>query len=156
MADQQNVYVAGGFNVNSITHRPYVVADLQLFNQITQRWQFLTTIPNLELSHELLFYDNKLHVIETIELSDETQITNILRSFDLQKLTWIDTKNSTDGDRKPNRQKPVEKIPSSSSLTVSSDADRFETTKLKRNAPVIYLVLEFFFNQYSFMFCIGQ
>lgn len=91
--NEQSVYIAGGFNVTSNTHKPYIVPDLQLFNQTTQRWQRLTTIPKLELAHALSFNDNKLHVSETIELPDQLPVTNILRSFDLRKLFWTNEQN---------------------------------------------------------------
>jgi hypothetical protein len=86
----RSIYVAGGFNVNSDNHKPFVVPDLYLFNQTTKHWQLLTIIPNLQLSHALLFNDNKLHISETIELVDQLPVTNILRSFDLENLIWTD------------------------------------------------------------------
>lgn len=110
-SNRQNVYVAGGFNVNKHTHKAYIVPDLQLFNQTTQRWQCLTTIPNLELSHALSLNENKLNVSETIELPNQEPETNILRTFDLEKRMWIDAENDTD-TRKMNKK--------NSTLTTSS------------------------------------
>jgi len=69
----QSVYIAGGFNVSSNTHKPYTVPDLQLFSQATQRWQCLTIILNVEVSHTLSFNDNKF-----------------------RKLIWTNAKNDTD------------------------------------------------------------
>jgi hypothetical protein len=129
----QSVYAAGGFNVNPNTHKPFIVPDLQLFNQSTQRWQRVTTIPNLELSHALSFNDNKLHVSETIEVPDQLPVTNMLRSFDLQKLIWTNSKNNID-DRKINDQNSMKTIPSKSPLIASPDI------KNNRNVQVIYFI----------------
>ncbi len=126
----QSVYVAGGFNVSRNSHKPFIVPDLQLFNPTTQRWQRLTTIPNLKLLHALSFNDNKLHVSETIELPDRLPETNILRSFDLQKLIWIEGKNNTD---------KKDSSPITPSI-LSPDTHKTIDIKINRNIPVIYFV----------------
>ncbi|CAF3977698.1 unnamed protein product [Rotaria magnacalcarata] len=66
--NNHTVYVAGGFNINPISYKPYIVPDLQLFNQVTQSWQYITTILNLELTHESSFEHHKLHASEIIEM----------------------------------------------------------------------------------------
>ncbi|CAF0914709.1 unnamed protein product [Adineta steineri] len=117
--NEQNVYVAGGFNVNSHTHKTYIVPDLQVFNQMTQRWQRVTTIPDLELSHALSFNNDKLHISEIIELPNELPMTNILRSFDLQKLIWTNGKDNNDNKRIKIPEKPLQ-----SSSNLSSDVKK--------------------------------
>ncbi|CAF2435263.1 unnamed protein product [Rotaria sp. Silwood2] len=136
-----NVYVAGGFNINSHTHKPYIVSDLQLFKQVTQSWQQLTTIPNLELSHELSFDDHKLHVSETIELPDQIPTINHLYSFDLRKFSWINTTNDTDDNRKINTRNSTRTTPSSTSpFFLSPDRNKKKDVKTKQNSQVIYLI----------------
>ncbi|CAF1229586.1 unnamed protein product [Rotaria sordida] len=131
-----NIYVAGGFNINPYTHKPYIVPDLQLFNRVTQCWQQLTTIPNLELSHELSFDDYKLHVSETIELSDQMPIMKNLYSFDLQKLSWINTANDTDDNRKINVRTSKQKSPSTSPFILSPDGNKIKENKTKQNSQI--------------------
>jgi hypothetical protein len=125
----KSVYVAGGFNVNRNSHKPYVVPDLQLFNQAKQCWQRLTIIPNLNLSHALLFNDNKLYVSETIEIPDRLPETKILCSFDLRNLNWIDGKD--DHDKKKINEK--NSIP----ITPSSKTKQTIDIKTSGNLPVI-------------------
>ena len=122
------------FNVNPNTHKPYIVPDLQLFNQTTQRWQRLTTIPNLELSHALSFNDNKLHVSETIEVPDQLPVTNILRSFDLQKLIWTNAKDDVD-----NRKLKEQNLTQKSLLNLPLDAKKPAEIKTNRNIQVVNL-----------------
>ncbi|CAF3737155.1 unnamed protein product [Rotaria sordida] len=131
-----NIYVAGGFNINPYTHKPYIVPDLQLFNRVTQCWQQLTTIPNLELSHELSFDDYKLHVSETIESSDQMPIMKNLYSFDLQKLSWINTTNDTDDNRKINVRTSKQKSPSTSPFILSPDGNKIKENKTKQNSQI--------------------
>ncbi|CAF3446407.1 unnamed protein product [Rotaria sp. Silwood1] len=135
-----NVYVAGGFNINPHTHKPYIVADLQLFNQITQSWQQLTTIPNLESSHELSFDDDKLYVNEIIELPDQMPIINNLCSFDLRKLSWMNTTNDIDDNRKINAQNSMKKTSSTSPFFLSPDKNKNKEIKTKQNEKVINLI----------------
>ncbi|CAF4119594.1 unnamed protein product [Rotaria socialis] len=97
--NNHNVYVAGGFNINPNSYKPYIVPDLQLFNRAIQSWQYVTTIPDLELTHELSFEHNKLHVSEIIEVADKIPETNTLYTFDLEKLIWTDTKNNIANNR---------------------------------------------------------
>ncbi|CAF1409634.1 unnamed protein product [Adineta ricciae] len=92
---QYNVYVAGGFKINSITQKPYLIPDVQVFTQQTQRWQGITTIPDLEITHELSFDKNMLHVTETIEMPNATPKTNLLRSFDIINRVWTDKPNES-------------------------------------------------------------
>ncbi len=129
-----SVYVAGGFNINPNTHKPYMIPDLQSFNPITQRWQRLTTIPNLELSHALSFNDNNLHVSETIELPDQLPVTNILRSFDLEKLIWTNPKNDL------NEQNSTQTNPVKSPLTLLPNAKRSAEIKTNQNIQVVNLI----------------
>ena len=126
----QSVYVAGGFNVSRNSHKPFIVPDLQLFNPTTQRWQRLTTIPNLKLLHALSFNDNKLHVSETIELVDQSPVTNVLRSFDLEKLIWADgnEQNSTSNKVHNDRQ------------TTPLSSPDIKELKTNRNIQVKYLI----------------
>ncbi|CAF3420794.1 unnamed protein product [Rotaria sp. Silwood1] len=131
-----NVYVAGGFNINPHTHKPYIVADLQLFNQITQSWQQLTTIPNLESSHELSFDDDKLYVNEIIELPDQMPIINNLCSFDLRKLSWMNTTNDIDDNRKINAQNSMKKTSSTSPFFLSPDKNKNKEIKTKQNEKI--------------------
>jgi len=128
------VYAAGGFNINPTTHKPYMIPDLQLFNQTTQRWQRLTTIPNLELSHALSFNDNNLHVSETIELPDQLPVTNILRSFDLEKLIWTNPNNDL------NEQNSTQTNPVKSPLTLSPNSKRSAEIKTNQNIQVVNLI----------------
>jgi len=137
------VYIAGGFNVNRNTHKPYIVPDLQLFNQKTQRWQRLTTIPNLDLSHALLLNENKLHVSETIELPDQLPETKVLRSFDLRKLIWTESKNDTD-NRKMNEKNSMPITPSSSPYNLSPDTKKTTDVKTNRNIQVVYFIENIF------------
>jgi hypothetical protein len=139
----QSVYIAGGFNVNRNTHKPYIVPDLQLFNQKTQRWQRLTTIPNLDLSHALLLNENKLHVSETIELPDQLPETKVLRSFDLQKLIWTESKNDTDNG-KMNEKNSMPITPSSSPYNRSPDTKKTTDVKTNRNIQVVYFIENIF------------
>jgi hypothetical protein len=128
------VYAAGGFDINPTTHKPYMIPDLQLFNQITQRWQRLTTIPYLELSHALSFNDNNLHVSETIELPDQLPVTNILRSFDLEKLIWTNPNNDLNepNSTQTNRLK--------SPVTLLPNAKRSAEIKTNQNIQVVNLI----------------
>lgn len=137
------MYIAGGFSINRNTHKPYIVPDLQLFNQTTQRWQHLTTIPNLDLSHALLLNENKLHVSETIELPDQLPETKVLRSFDLRKLIWIESKNDTD-NRKMNEKNSTLITPSSSPYNLSPDTKKTTDVKTNQNIQVIYFIKNIF------------
>ena len=92
---QYNVYVAGGFKINPITQKPYLIPDVQVFTQQTQRWQRIATIPDLEVTHELSFDKNMLHVTETIELPNGTPKANLLRSFDIINRIWTDKPNES-------------------------------------------------------------
>ena len=120
--------------------KPYVVSDLQLFNQSTQRWQRLTTIPNLQLSHTLSFADNKLHVSETTEVPNRPPVTNILRSFDLRTLTW--TNNVNNKMNAPTTQ--------SSSAFIPSPYPNRRNTEIKThlNNQVVYLIQKYYLFQY--------
>jgi hypothetical protein len=111
-----------------------MIPDLQTFNQITQRWQRLTTIPNLELSHALSFNDNNLHVSETIDLPDQLPVTNILRSFDLEKLIWTNPKNDL------NEQNSTQTNPVKSPLTLLPNAKRSAEIKTNQNIQVVNLI----------------
>lgn len=143
----QSVYVAGGFNVNPNTHKPYVVSDIQLFNQTTQHWQRLTIIPNLDLSHALSFNDNKLHVSETIELPDQIPITNILRSFDLRKLIWTSDSKNDINNKKINEKNSRQTTPLS-----SLDANNITKIKTNRNLQVIYFYLKILSCKHCFIY----
>jgi len=125
----QSVYVAGGFNVNRNSNKPYVVPDLQLFNQTKQRWQRLTIIPNLNLSHALSFNDNKLYVSETIEVPNQLPETKILRSFDLQNLNW--TNGEDDNDKKKINEK------NSATSSLAPETKKTIDIKASENLPVI-------------------
>ena len=92
---QYNVYVAGGFKINSVTQKPYLMSDVQVFTQQTQCWQVITIIPSLEITHELSFDKNMLYISETIELPDGTPKTNLLRSFDIIKRIWTEKPNES-------------------------------------------------------------
>ncbi|CAF2132410.1 unnamed protein product [Rotaria magnacalcarata] len=97
--NNHTVYVAGGFNINPISYKPYIVPDLQLFNQVTQSWQYITTILNLELTHESSFEHHKLHASEIIEVADKIPERNTFYTFDLEKLIWIPTKKDIANNR---------------------------------------------------------
>jgi hypothetical protein len=88
----------------------------------------LTTIPNLSLLHALAFNDNKLYVSETIEIPDRLPETKVLRSFDLQNLTW--TEGNDNHDKKKINENHSTTIPSSSRMKQTVDI------KTNRNLPV--------------------
>ncbi len=84
--------------------------------------------------------DDKLHVSETIELPDQLPETKILRSFDLQKLIWIDGTNDTD-NRKMTEKNSTPITPSSSPIKLSPDTKK--TIDIK-NIQVIDFIRNFF------------
>lgn len=147
--DGHTVYVAGGFNVNPTNHKPFILPDLHLFNQDTQSWQYVTTIPNLKLTNELTFDDHKLHVSESIEIPGQIPKINPICSFDLQKLIWIDKANDTDNHN--NKRKTIESIsirssPSTSSFSFSPNVKRKNVNKTQENSQVFqdFILINYF------------
>jgi hypothetical protein len=97
----------------------------------------------LDLSHALLLNENKLHVSETIELPDQLPETKVLRSFDLRKLIWIESKNDTD-NRKMNEKNSTLITPSSSPYNLSPDTKKTTDVKTNQNIQVIYFIKNIF------------
>lgn len=118
-SDGRTVYAAGGFSSNPQTHQTQIVADLQVFDKITQQWQQLTIIPHLQLSHVLSFSQNKLYVNEVKEGTNNLSVSKVLRSFDLQKKTW------TEGKEEPTLPPPAPSIEINSPINSSSVRAKF-------------------------------
>lgn len=109
-----NVYIAGGFNVDARTRAPYLVPDVQLFDNDTRRWQRVTSIPDLQINHELSFSQNKLHVSETFQNAHQSTTTNVLRSFDFDRFVWI-TEKEDEAKKKNNNNISNTKVPEQNS-----------------------------------------
>ncbi|CAF0772243.1 unnamed protein product [Adineta steineri] len=88
------IYVAGGYNVN-VKRRPMVVSTIHMYEEKENKWKFITHIPNFKLIHGLSFYDDKLHVSESILNEGNESDSRIIRSYDFQTNQWIElSKNS--------------------------------------------------------------
>lgn len=68
-----------------------LVFCFSLDNEQENKWEFTTTIIDLKLSNGLSFYDDKLHVSESIVKMNNEHDQQIIRSYDFQTNQWIES-----------------------------------------------------------------
>ncbi|CAF1060707.1 unnamed protein product [Didymodactylos carnosus] len=80
----------GGYNINN-ERKPYAIPTIHTYDDVTKKWNLITTIPDFKLNHGLSFYENKLHISETIDQGPNlSPLSQTLRSYDIIKNQWIE------------------------------------------------------------------
>lgn len=65
-----------------------------LDNEQENNWKFITTIADLKLTNGLSFYDDKLHVSESIVTMNNEHDQQIIRSYDFKSHQWIESNHT--------------------------------------------------------------
>ena len=102
-----SIYVAGGYHID-IKRHPNVVSTVYMCNNIfhvnslrlyqfiwldddnEKLWKFITNIPNLKLTDGLSFFDDKLHVSESLLTLNNEYDLQLTRTYDFETNQWIE------------------------------------------------------------------